>query len=139
MAHLHEFQFYDPFLDHNSNLPSEPSSLLTEPERFHARPVELIEQAILKHFNNTMATETAALPVNGMYHGPAAEDHSFAEVNRLGDAAGAVQSASVQQPQDHSKDEVAWYFAEKYYTTMSKNPEQLHVSLSPYQFMENCS
>ena len=26
------------------------------------------------------------------------------------------------------KDEVGWYFVEQYYTTLSKNPEKLHVS-----------
>ena len=35
------------------------------------------------------------------------------------------------------KDEVGWYFVEQYYTTLSKSPEKLHVSvqkkiLSPY-------
>jgi hypothetical protein len=29
------------------------------------------------------------------------------------------------------KDEVAWYFVEQYYTTMSKSPERLHVSDPP--------
>lgn len=28
---------------------------------------------------------------------------------------------------DLSKDEVGWYFVEQYYTTLSKNPEKLHV------------
>ena len=27
-----------------------------------------------------------------------------------------------------SKDEVGWYFVEQYYTTLSRNPEKLHVS-----------
>ena len=26
-----------------------------------------------------------------------------------------------------SKDEVGWYFVEQYYTTLSRNPEKLHV------------
>lgn len=26
-----------------------------------------------------------------------------------------------------SKDEVGWYFVEQYYTTLSKNPDKLHV------------
>jgi hypothetical protein len=30
---------------------------------------------------------------------------------------------------DLSKDEVGWYFVEQYYTTLSKSPEKLHVSL----------
>lgn len=28
-----------------------------------------------------------------------------------------------------AKDEVGWYFVEQYYTTLSKSPEKLHVSL----------
>jgi len=28
------------------------------------------------------------------------------------------------------KDEVGWYFVEQYYTTLSKNPEKLHVSFA---------
>jgi hypothetical protein len=28
-----------------------------------------------------------------------------------------------------SKDEIGWYFVEQYYTTLSKNPEKLHVRL----------
>lgn len=32
--------------------------------------------------------------------------------------------------QDLSKDEVGWYFVEQYYTTLSKNPEKLHVGPS---------
>ena len=28
---------------------------------------------------------------------------------------------------DIPKDEVGWYFVEQYYTTLSKNPEKLHV------------
>jgi len=31
---------------------------------------------------------------------------------------------------DLPKDEVGWYFVEQYYTTLSKNPEKLHVSQS---------
>jgi len=31
---------------------------------------------------------------------------------------------------DLPKDEVGWYFVEQYYTTMSKSPEKLHVSLA---------
>ena len=30
---------------------------------------------------------------------------------------------------DLSRDEVGWYFVEQYYTTLSKSPEKLHVSL----------
>jgi hypothetical protein len=80
-----------------------------------------------------MATEPAALPVNGMYHAHAASEH-YAETPHLNESGGAIQSASTQQPQDHDKDQVAWYFAEKYYTTMSENPDQLHVSSTSAHF-----
>lgn len=36
-------------------------------------------------------------------------------------------SASTTQKPDLPKDEVGWYFVEQYYTTLSKNPEKLHV------------
>lgn len=46
------------------------------------------------------------------------------------------QSAATSAPADAgssgnnlSKDEVGWYFVEQYYTTLSKSPEKLHVSL----------
>lgn len=31
---------------------------------------------------------------------------------------------------DLSKDEIGWYFVEQYYTTLSRSPEKLHVSIS---------
>lgn len=34
------------------------------------------------------------------------------------------------------KDEVGWYFVEQYYTTLSKSPERLHVSLA---YERNCA
>ena len=33
-----------------------------------------------------------------------------------------------------AKDEVGWYFVEQYYTTLSKNPDKLHVSILSYTF-----
>jgi hypothetical protein len=36
---------------------------------------------------------------------------------------------------DLSKDEVGWYFVEQYYTTLSKSPEKLHVSLLPVSIL----
>lgn len=71
-----------------------------------------------------MATEAASLPINGMYHGP--EDPRFAE-ERVGTTATVETRAA--QPAEIPKDQVAWYFVEQYYTTMSKNPDKLHVSL----------
>lgn len=36
-------------------------------------------------------------------------------------------AATNAQKADLPKDEVGWYFVEQYYTTLSKNPEKLHV------------
>lgn len=36
------------------------------------------------------------------------------------------------------KDEVAWFFVEQYYTTLSKTPEKLHVGFGP-PFTDLCS
>ena len=38
---------------------------------------------------------------------------------------------------DLSKDEVGWYFVEQYYTTLSKSPEKLHVSLQIMNVEDN--
>lgn len=47
---------------------------------------------------------------------------------------------------DLPKDEIGWYFVEQYYTTLSKNPNKLHVSLRIFLavqwlggLMVNCS
>lgn len=59
--------------------------------------------------------------------GPAAGDY--------GDEASAAPTAAPAEPagavdgKPFSKDEVGWYFVESYYTTLSKNPETLHVRL----------
>jgi hypothetical protein len=41
---------------------------------------------------------------------------------------GAGQQATSQSSQGLGNDEVAWFFVEQFYTTMSKSPEKLHVS-----------
>lgn len=38
-------------------------------------------------------------------------------------------AASVEGTSSVPKDEVGWYFVEQYYTTLSKNPEKLHVGI----------
>lgn len=43
-------------------------------------------------------------------------------------AVGSSAGAGSQNPP--SKDEVGWYFVEQYYTTLSRNPEKLHVGPS---------
>ncbi len=48
---------------------------------------------------------------------------------------GAANSATGNASgNDLSKDEVGWYFVEQYYTTLSKSPEKLHVSIHLYSF-----
>ena len=95
-----------------------------------------------------MATDTAATPVNGNYgsqqafgtvesHG-SSQTQGIATTTNVNGATGAQgPSATAGNPSSGanegnsgvSKDEVGWYFVEQYYTTLSKNPEKLHVSL----------
>ncbi|KAG9241139.1 hypothetical protein BJ878DRAFT_246949 [Calycina marina] len=42
-------------------------------------------------------------------------------------ATGAPTSADEQDNPKLTKDEIGWYFVEQYYTTLSKNPEKLHL------------
>ncbi|XXG96481.1 hypothetical protein Hte_002764 [Hypoxylon texense] len=42
----------------------------------------------------------------------------------------AEQSSSTSPNSNLGKDEVAWFFVEQYYTTLSKNPEKLHLFYS---------
>ena len=41
----------------------------------------------------------------------------------------ATEAGSNSGSKDLPKDEVGWYFVEQYYTTLSKSPEKLHVSV----------
>ena len=50
------------------------------------------------------------------------------QTNTLG-AGNANSSTTTEGNSSVPKDEVGWYFVEQYYTTLSKNPEKLHVSL----------
>ena len=90
-----------------------------------------------------MATETAAMPVNGNY----GSHQSFGAVdvpsgaqpsagNSVNGATGAQvpstpASNGTSGPAEGNvgvpKDEVGWYFVEQYYTTLSQSPEKLHV------------
>lgn len=44
----------------------------------------------------------------------------------------ATDSTSASSNNNLSKDEVAWFFVEQYYTTLSKSPEKLHVRTFSY-------
>ena len=58
-----------------------------------------------------MAAEVGSAPVNGYGHNaPASNTNTNAPAQT-----------------DVTKEQVAWYFVESYYTTMSQNPEKLHV------------
>ena len=92
-----------------------------------------------------MASDSATKSVNGSYgnqqHYPAAEQHLSSQGAANTSAAGAYggehanptgttnnsSSAASEGNGGVPKDEVGWYFVEQYYTTLSKNPEKLHV------------
>lgn len=85
-----------------------------------------------------MAAEVGSAPVNGYGHQNTygAMDQSYghqanASTSTTGYGAAPVASSTSQQS-EISKEEVAWYFVESYYTTMSRNPEKLHVSFRWY-------
>lgn len=95
-----------------------------------------------------MASETSTKAVNGNYASQQAYDQHVQtqHSNRIdsiassgafgGDQAntpsnGHTTSSSANESNSSvPKDEVGWYFVEQYYTTLSKNPEKLHVSYS---------
>lgn len=61
-------------------------------------------------------------------NGIASHSDQFSTTSASSNAAADSASAANR---DLSKDEVAWFFVEQYYTTLSKNPEKLHVSCRP--------
>lgn len=71
-----------------------------------------------------MATESAATP-NGIYNGYQAQDHP------ANTTLSASQSNSTSGPATKPDAlEIGWYFVEQYYTTLSKNPERIHLFYS---------
>ncbi|OJD11790.1 hypothetical protein AJ78_07502, partial [Emergomyces pasteurianus Ep9510] len=104
-----------------------------------------------------MATEATPNPalVNGNYHAHhQGNPYSAAAADAFNPSHAATNSASsanynnTQQPHQHinssapahsagseakndiPKDEVGWFFVEQYYTTLSRNPEKLHLFYS---------
>lgn len=81
-----------------------------------------------------MANEVGNATTNGYSHNNpyATNEQNFGshQVNN-GSSAGYANTPSANTTQsgsgDISKEEVAWYFVEQYYTTMSRNPEKLYV------------
>lgn len=82
---------------------------------------------------------TEAAPINGTYgshaYDPVANNYAAASTNSNSGYATSQQPPSSQPGNGAStseipKDEVGWYFVEQYYTTLSKSPDRLYVSLS---------
>ncbi|KAJ5836220.1 hypothetical protein N7447_002246 [Penicillium robsamsonii] len=80
------------------------------------------------------------VPINGNYpaqHGyPESYNHASVTMNTAASFQPAQSSTPTtvtptdQQKNEISKDEVGWYFVEQYYTTMSRNPDKLHLFYS---------
>ncbi|KAJ6072475.1 hypothetical protein N7467_010560 [Penicillium canescens] len=79
------------------------------------------------------------VPINGNYpaHGyPDSFNHASVTMNTAASFQPAQSSTPTtvtptdQQKNEISKDEVGWYFVEQYYTTMSRNPDKLHLFYS---------
>lgn len=93
-----------------------------------------------------MASEAVNPPVNGVHipqQSYAGSDHPALSHTQnstpsVTNGAGGVQNpgssgenapaGAADSSGGVSKDEVGWYFVEQYYTTLSRNPEKLHVS-----------
>jgi uncharacterized membrane protein len=74
-----------------------------------------------------MAAEVGSAPVNGYGHGGATAGYGadYRSQNNHHQSAPSTASSTTAEV---SKEQVAWYFVESYYTTMSQTPEKLHVS-----------
>jgi hypothetical protein len=84
-----------------------------------------------------MATEAVNAPINGTYgsHQPnpyGAAEPSFTGHQANGSGAAYTAPSTTSQQPEVSKEEVAWYFVEQYYTTMSRTPEKLYVCHDSY-------
>ncbi len=81
-----------------------------------------------------MATD-AAPPVNGMYnghqYGSAAElPASTPGVSHGPSASQSTIASTTATAAKADPQEIGWYFVEQYYTTLSKNPERIHLFYS---------
>ncbi len=90
-----------------------------------------------------MATETASVPVNGNYGPHQAQTYGSADISYANPSTNSNSTPAgyaAAQPSagstagtgsgtaDIPKAEVGWYFVERYYTTLSRSPEKVHVS-----------
>ena len=83
--------------------------------------------------------DTTQAPMNGNYPAqhayPDSYTHAQAAMNNPANIQPAQSSTpsnapSADQKNGISKDEVGWYFVEKYYTSMSRCPDKLHLFYS---------
>ncbi|RJE26057.1 hypothetical protein PHISCL_01582 [Aspergillus sclerotialis] len=79
--------------------------------------------------------DTTQTPMNGNYPAyPESYNHTHAVVNSTNfqpaQTSTPTNATASEQKSDIPKDEVGWYFVEQYYTTMSRNPEKLHLFYS---------
>lgn len=80
-----------------------------------------------------MATEGA---INGNYtphqgYGAIDQNHSgYTNTSSYNNTASSTSATgNAGSTHDIPKDEVGWYFVEQYYTTLSRSPEKLYVSI----------
>ena len=79
-----------------------------------------------------MASDTAP-PVNGIYnaqYGPPAELPASTPGASHAPSASQSTTASTTGAAKADPQEIGWYFVEQYYTTLSKNPERIHLFYS---------
>ena len=74
-----------------------------------------------------MAAELATPTVNGNYAAQPPYGGGDAHAGTITANGPSAPSASGNSESSLTKDEVGWYFVEQYYTTLSRNPERLHV------------
>ena len=72
----------------------------------------------------------AALPVNGIYGGqydsPAELPAPTPSASHAPSASQSTTTSAAAAPKADPQ-EIGWYFVEQYYTTLSKNPERIHL------------
>ena len=76
-----------------------------------------------------MATETAPT-TNGVYNGYQAQDTSSVTSGANHSATASQSAAASTSGNKPEALEIGWYFVEQYYTTLSKNPERIHLFYS---------
>ena len=96
-----------------------------------------------------MATDSTPAPVNGTYASSQSQNYVANEQPYLNNASTISSTNATAYGNNHQSDnpnstekngsggtsdipkaEVGWYFVERYYTTLSRSPEKLHVRSS---------